>query len=330
MWYIARALSEPVRLCMNTNAEVPRFFLQDFEVVKHPDTGKEWWAPGPLAFKYLYPKRHVPGETEENSTAVGDEGAVAEEGQSSDAEGSASEKPSAVVSQANTYEMEATTESEQENDELSADTIDSSWRPTRSPITGYTICRKGLVDSLDDTKNKALLIAMRSGMAVSEKSRATEWQPGTGDALLRMLRRRATDQLVERGTRVEDRGGQHKFVQACEDWAAVKDVMARGCVLWMPRDGDARAAAAAEAQFATLDVEGVAFGAKMAVHNLWWLLGEQEVERLREGAEVFRDREIVVLRQWRSVKMMKLHLLLWRLQGYLADSTPLIRADTPS
>ena len=312
---------------MATNAEVPRFFLQDFEVVKHPDTGKELWAPGPLALKYLYPKRHVPGETQERGSAARDEEALAGEGQSSDAVGSAGEKPSAVVSEANADEMEAITESEQENDELSADTAGSSWRPTRSPITGYAICRKGLVDNLDYSSGQ--LIAKRSGMAVTEKSRAAQWQRGTGDALLRMLRRRATDQLVERGTRVEERSGQHKFVQACDDWAAVKDVMERGCVLWMPREGDAGGAAAA-AQFATLDVEGVAFGAKMAVHNLWWLLGEDEVERLREGAEVFRDREIVVLRQWRSVKMMKLHLLLWRLQGYLADPTPLIRADTPS
>lgn len=34
---------------------------------------------------------------------------------------------------------------------------------------------------------------------------------------------------------------------------------------------------------------------------------------------MFRENEIVVLKQWKSLKMMKLHLLLWRLQGYLAE-----------
>jgi hypothetical protein len=90
-------------------------------------------------------------------------------------------------------------------------------------------------------------------------------------------------------------------------------VKLRGCVLWLPREEGAAT------KYATYDVEGAKYGQTMPVHNLRWLLGEEEVARLQAGSGLFRDSELVVLKQWPKASMMQLHLLLWRLQGYLPD-----------
>jgi hypothetical protein len=160
-------------------------------------------------------------------------------------------------------------------------------------------------------KYLALLLAVRSGMAIAPDSKNGVWRDDMGDMLLRMMRKYATDALTTRGNRPY--GPKHKFIEPCASWKDVERVRLRGCVLWIPEKMDATA------QHATLDIEGAQYGRKMVVHNLYWLLGEEEVQRLRDSAEVFRDGEIFVLKQWASTSMMRLHLLLWKLQGYLAE-----------
>ena len=140
-----------------------------------------------------------------------------------------------------------------------------------------------------------------------------------GDVLLQMMRQQATDALALRGNRLQSHEDKHRFIEPCASWKDVEGVKLRGCVLWLPEKKDAAR------QYATLDIEGVQYGKKMVVHNLYWLLGEQEVQRLRESAELFREGEIFVLKQWGSTSMMRLHMLLWRLHGYLAEP----EADTP-
>lgn len=193
------------------------------------------------------------------------------------------------------------------------DTAISSARPRRAPITSYMLSRKSLVDMVGGPNKKylALLLAVRSGMAIAPDSKNAIWRDDMGDMLLRMMRKYATDALTIRGNRLRE--PKHKFIEPCPSWKDVEGVRLRGCVLWLPGRKDA-----AE-QYTTLDIDGAQYGRKMVVYNLHWLLGEEEVQRLRDSAEVFRDGEIFVLKQWRSMSMMRLHLLLWKLQGYLAE-----------
>ena len=162
-------------------------------------------------------------------------------------------------------------------------------------------------------KNAALLLAVRSGMAVAPDTRNTVWRQDMAQVLLRMLRRHAVDALVSRSCRTEE--PKDMYVRPCPDWEQVKDVKQRGCVLWFPESQSD-----ATKQYATLDIEDVTYGQKMVVHNLRWLFGDEEAERLRREAPMFRDNDILVLRQCSSVGVMRLHLLLWRLQGYLAQT----------
>ncbi|PNY29694.1 Uncharacterized protein TCAP_00391 [Tolypocladium capitatum] len=299
----ARALSTPIRRCPTTATSLPRYFLQDFELVKHPSTGAAWWAPGPLSFEFVQEKTRMVENHDEVDAQTAATIATSANLQFSGAHQVATPNPGDQRSRAAPSQREPAGKDAQ-----------STRRPSRGPITSYTLCRQSIVDSLGgpSKKNAALLLATRSGMAIAPDTRNAVWRQDMGQVLLGMLRRHAVDALVSRSCPTEER--QDTFIHPCADWGQVKDVTLRGCVLWLPETQKD-----APRQYATLDVEGARYGQKMAVHNLRWLLGDEETERLRREAPLFRHHDILVLRQWNSVSVMRLHLLLWRLQGYLAQ-----------
>ncbi|KAM0479487.1 hypothetical protein ACHAPX_004702 [Trichoderma viride] len=278
----AQALATPIRRCPNSATSLPRYFLQDFEMIKHPETGTAWWAPGPLAFEHVLPTKR-PDESQADRD---------------------NERDKAAAAMAELVSASAPD---------SSDTTTGSARRRRSPITSYTLSRKSLVDMVGGLNKKylALLSAIRTGMAVAPDTRDAVWREDMGNLLLGMMRTHATDALIARGNRPH--GPKDRFIQHCVNWKDVEGVRMRGCVIWLPENGHG------PRQYATLDVEGAQYGRKMVVHNLRWLLGDNEVQRLKDSAEVFREGEIFVLKQWTSTSMMRLHLLLWKLQGYLAE-----------
>ncbi|KAL7812115.1 hypothetical protein V8C44DRAFT_90178 [Trichoderma aethiopicum] len=289
----AQALATPVRKCVNSATSLPRYFLQDFELVQHPTTGKPWWAPGPLSFEHVQPTKRPYKEQPDISRGL--------------TEAASAEKPKSAPVAA---QIHGTADSEKD-----------ARRPRRAPITSYALNRKSLIDMMGGKNKKyaSVLLAVRSGMAITPDTREAVWREDMGDVLLQKMRQEATDALAVRSKRAQPYEVKHRFVEPCASWKDVEGVKMRGCVLWLPEKKDAAG------QYATLDIEGAQYGKKMVVHNLWWLLDEEEVQRLRESSELFREGEIFVLKQWGSTSMMRLHMLLWRLQGYLAEPD----ADAP-
>ncbi|EHK19583.1 uncharacterized protein TRIVIDRAFT_46311 [Trichoderma virens Gv29-8] len=283
----AQALATPIRRCPSSATSLPRYFLQDFELIKHPTSGAPWWAPGPLSFEHVQPMKRL-DEAQANTIGNGHDG-----------EAPAPEPMSAPVA------------GRKDN---AIDSEKDVRRQRRAPITSYMLNRKLLVDMVGGPNKKylAMLLAARSGMAIAPDSKTAVWREDMGDVLLQMMRQQATDALATRGNRLHE--PKHKFIEPCANWKDVESVRLRGCVLWLPEKKKDVAD-----QYATLDIEGAQYGKKMVVHNLHWLLGEREVQRLRDSAQLFRDGEIFVLKQWPSTSVMKLHLLLWRLHGYLAE-----------
>lgn len=143
------------------------------------------------------------------------------------------------------------------------------------------------------------------------------------ELVLGMMRRTIVDTLITRANR--EHGPKDKFIEPVSSWETVKDVKRRQSVLWLPRENvDGPDGATTTSDYATLDVDGVQYYRKMAVHNLPWMLGSEEMARLKESAPaMFDQHEILVLKGWGSQSMVNLHLLLWRLQGYLAKTTAL-------
>ncbi|EFY99823.2 hypothetical protein X797_001234 [Metarhizium robertsii] len=274
----AQALATPIRRCPNTAISLPRYFFQDFELVKHPQDDSPWWAPGPLAFEGLIYEK-IPSKDKIQGA----------------------------------YSETAAPQAQELGADTHASTAASSTRPRKSPVTSYALSRKSVIDRIGgpNRKHAALLLATRTGMAAGPNTKNPVWRQDMGDVLLRMMRRQAVDALVCQSGMKGD--GQEKLIQPCTKWDAIKEVQPRGCVLWLPSEENS------STQYATLDLDGAKYGGKLTVHNLHWLLGEDELARLIGASELFHDNEILVLKQWKRKSVMKLHLLLWRLQGYLAQ-----------
>ncbi|EEY23270.1 predicted protein [Verticillium alfalfae VaMs.102] len=126
-------------------------------------------------------------------------------------------------------------------------------------------------------------------------------RPAPSNALLRLAR---LDAAPARG-----------YLRPCASWAQInRDMPHRGCVLWSPGEA-AVSAAETPGPWATLDIEGAKYEGKMPVHDLRRLLGDDHLARLR-AEPAFADSTLLVLGKRRTIPAQ---LLLWKLQGYLAE-----------
>ncbi|KAF5981789.1 hypothetical protein FBULB1_4585 [Fusarium bulbicola] len=320
----AEALAGPIRCCKNTSAYLPKYFLQDFELVQHPDPEEEsdWWAPGPLSFLRVKPtreEREIEVDSNGlNSISKGIErlrrqiGLVQNEVEKMATDDKTTSTQATPGDQGN--EAEISTEVGVEDMETNEGLIER-----RARIVAYTLARKSLIDLIGGVSGRKgsrgfqKKMFSHQGMAHLELDVERKiFRTDMGDVLLGMMRRLAVDTLITRSCR-EGLWAPHKFIRPVASWEEAKSLPRGGSVLYIPEEDMENMNS-----YATLDIEDTPYGSKMAVHDLRYLLGEEELGRLREKSQVFRDHEILVLRNFRSGSMRALHLLLWRLQGYLA------------
>ena len=301
----ARALATPIRDCGFTGTAIPRYFLQDVELVSHPTTGKPWFAPGPLAFDRIQPIYRPTEPLVESSDGIS----------SNETSGGVEMKESG----------QKTEKGYREELEL------GNRRPRRAPLTFYMLNRKEMLDPLGpQPKLLGKLTGPRQGTAWAHEFRGAVWRSDMAEFILNMMRRTIVDTLITRANR--EHGPEDKFIEPVPSWDAVRDVKRRQSVLWLPRETESGPGnSPAYSQYATLDVDGVQYYRKMAVHNLPWMLGSEEVARLRQSAPaMFEQHEMLVLKYWGSQSMVNLHLLLWRLHGYLARTMVLPGGSEPA
>ncbi|KAF5631788.1 hypothetical protein F52700_6710 [Fusarium sp. NRRL 52700] len=320
----AEALMGPTRWCKNTNACLPKYFLQDFELVEHPDPEDKshWWAPGPFSFLRVRPTREEREvEMEPNDLKSIWKGIERVRRQI----GIVQNEIKNMATEANTTSTQTTpgdAGSEAEtNTEVGAEDVETNEGlvERRARIVAYTLARKSVIDMIGGVSgrkgSKGYQNKMNShqGMAyLSHDAGRKVFRVDMGDVLLGMMRRVAVDTLITRSCR-EGLWAPHKFIRPVASWEEAKSIPGGGAILYIPKEDMENMNS-----YATLDIEDASYGNKMAVHDLRYLLGEEELERLREKSGVFRDHEILVLKNFRSGSMRALHLLLWRLQGYLA------------
>ncbi|KAF4344364.1 hypothetical protein FBEOM_1758 [Fusarium beomiforme] len=346
----AEALMWPIRWCKNTNVALPRYFLQDFELVDHPDPNEKsvWWAPGPYSFLRVKPTKEekvldvettikqgsnlirllegkiesvrrqialVQNEitkiaTKEATTAEGDStrnGILAEAETEAMATGKASEVERKYT--------KADVEAEANAEAAAEDTETNQERPQerRARVASYALSRKSVIDMIGSRKNYQARLGAHGGMSSLESRITKVFRPDMGDVILEMLRREAADTLITRSCR-EGLWAPFKFIKPISGWEEARMINHASAILYIPKEpmGDMNS-------YATLDIPGAVYGGKMAVHDLRYLLGEEELERLRKKSQVFRENDLLVLKSFRSGSMRALNLLLWRLQGYLAS-----------
>lgn len=150
-------------------------------------------------------------------------------------------------------------------------------------------------------------------------SRAT-WRGDMDSFLLELMRRRVVESLLHFAA-ISEKEDRKKYLVKCETWDSVRELKHRGCLLFLGRPDGAPSAPAADIvppRLSTMTIEGVKWGWKLAVHNLLVLLGEEHSARLRRDSELLRDGSLYLLGRQATVK---LQMLLWKLQGYMAWET---------
>lgn len=291
--------------------------LQRFDVVENPHDGKPWWVPADLEPRKVKIRVKRNGQDEKHILAGEDE-------QDTPSEEGEGEPPTAADFEESTQAPDSTADA--------SHAVRPGPDRTR-PIGGYMVPDRNILRAVGDPGARkdgvllrlhglqALMIAGRvSATAVLGHPRKITW-PATMDVfLLDEMRRQIVAGLLTFARLNEETG--RGYVLPVAGWDEVnKGVPQKGCVLWF---GAGRADA--PGPMATLDVEGASYERTLPVHNMNYLLGEEEVGRLREHP-LYRDNWLFVVR-WKSTRALQLDL--WKLQGYLAQEVKVQTDDTQS
>ncbi|KAL1850466.1 hypothetical protein VTK73DRAFT_9652 [Phialemonium thermophilum] len=293
----ALALAEPCRWCVATRTVVPRYFLQDFKLVSHPETGRPTWVSPSLA------PSTVKQETEGN---VESKGAT---------ERTPQDSPPSTLSTPPGSEGKTSAH--------------SSGKTPAGP-TGYTLSRLDLLGDGQRSKKQSYPAMIRGRLLQGESSHRTRWaarkapwREDMGVFLLELMRRRIVEDLLYLCRLSEQ--ADRQYVVRRQGWDEMGRHPFRGCVLWLGGSPSGAQDAAGDAEetsrepgfFATLDVERARYDRKIPVHNLRMLLGEEHVDRLRRESPLMSDGNLFLVCRKRTVQ---LQLKLWKLQGFMAGS----------
>lgn len=290
----AHALASDIRRCPATGTVIPKYFLQDFNLVSHPETGKPWYVPTSLAPRTpASPPERQPGADEK--TAAG-------------------QQPSDPAT-TNLDQVESQTAGKPRGKE----------RPAGP--TSYMLAREDLISAQGDKRRSAESSGWRRLISLNHSSskfnsvmKHLVWREDMGALVLELMRRRVVDELVYYAQLSED-ATRNSYVVRCDTWADIKDDKYnghRGCVLWFGEGGDG------PGPRAIMDIPDVRFGRKIPVHDMHALLGPGHIARLKEEADVFREGFLFMVSRTRT---MGVQLKLWKLQGYLAH--PFTPAKAP-
>jgi len=305
-----------MRWCKNTNAILPKYFLQDFDLVKHPnpDQKEVWYAPGPQSFVNVMPwNAPRPAEQDETNTNT-----QKDETPDMTSQTKVFAKPGDFIEDKESEDIEnARSEELEEDGESIEDWREDSYRAEHRAgrYVTYALSRKSLIEQIGRSKSLQIRMrAQRNGMATRGLPEQRVFRPDMDEVLLKMMQRQAADALIARSFSNRDtKKDPHKFIMPVDSWEEAQNHVAGGAILYLPTEPSDDMN-----NYATLDVEGANYGAKVVVHDLNFLLGD-EVERLKQESDDFVGQELLILKNHRSESMRSLFLLLWRLQGYLAE-----------
>ncbi len=138
--------------------------------------------------------------------------------------------------------------------------------------------------------------------------------------IVELMRRRIVEQLLYYAELTKT--GDRKYLVSCENYDKVKELKHRGCLLWCGQDKldsasvSSHISPTAPPRLSTIGIKGVRLSQRLAVHNLAMLLGEDHLDRLREGSLTFREGSLFLLCRRRTVDVQ---MKLWKLQGYLGE-----------
>lgn len=297
---IAKALATPVRMCALTKTRLPSFFLQDFNLVAHPETDAPWLIPSSLI-----PDRPSPAQE------LGAKGIppAADEASSDGARESVED-----------------TQSEPHNSKDSNSTVATSEDSSRlHGRAAYVLARQDLLSSFVVKKSGFDSAPKQiTGSHSRQKNLAGKvvWREDMDTYILDLMRQAIVDDLLYLSGLCSEAG--RYYIVKCYGWADVQ-YKHKGAVLWFgePDEGGAvpNQTGDGPGPFATFDIrkediQGEAMTTSVAVHNMSMLLGPERAGRVKGQAAALKDGSLFMLAGRRTTN---LQLKLWRLQGYIED-----------
>ncbi|KAI0119928.1 hypothetical protein GGR51DRAFT_495589 [Nemania sp. FL0031] len=286
----AHALATPIRHCSASRTRLPSFFLQDFNLIAHPETGQPWWVPRSLAWGQSAEHQQLDEtrrEASEEYEELHDEKAnIAMDGEDPNAQGG---NPKVKIKKVQPYGPSAYVLARQ--DLISAFTKKG---------TGYENQTKRLFGPTSSSYTKF------GGNAV--------WREDMDSLILHQMRQGIVDDLCYLSRLcIED---NRHYIVKCFGWDDVQ-YKHQGAVLWF---GDTaqpnEATQSGPGPFSIYDISNNNISTSVAVHNMPMLLGPQATAEVRQKAAIMANASLFMLAGRRTTN---LQVKLWRLQGYMAD-----------
>lgn len=321
--FAARALATHIRFDPVTRVRLPRFFLQDFDFITHPETGANWWAPRSLALN----KSPEPTEIDKEE---------------------AEEEPEEVYLTEEDLDTDPELETAQPKEDLNADpelktaqpkVARSTAQPKLPAVFGpstYVMARQDILASFNDRKSGFAKMNLRLMPTTSTLYKIltpkTVWRTDMDTFVLDQMRQQIVLDLLylSRLCVEQDR----YYIVKCHGWDDVQ-YKNKGAVLWLEpaTSADGPSEKNAPGPFATFEfVDEAPKGSggavlnpvkvTLAVHNLAMLLGAEYFERVKNEAAVFKDGSVFMLAGRRTTELQG---RLWKLQGYIATTEELMK-----
>ncbi|RYP72976.1 hypothetical protein DL770_007856 [Monosporascus sp. CRB-9-2] len=292
----AKALATPLRQCSITHQRLPKFFLQDFNLIQHPETGAPWWVPRSLMRHESHVAEHP--DKEEISEAI--------------------QKEEAAIS-AEEDVMMTTPENEEEGKaSVVADTDTGKGGRPYGP-SAHALARKDLFAAFKTEGSGFMNSHKRLFGGSSSRYRIlggrAVWREDMDTYILDLMRREVVDHLLYLSQLSTEQA--RYYIVRCYGWDDVQHKH-KGALLWFQNETEGETPPGPFATFDThtRNLHGENNPVTVAVHNMPMLLGDEQAARLKTEARVFGEGSIFMLAGRRTTG---LQANLWRLQGYLAD-----------
>lgn len=293
---------------MGTRTRLPSFFLQDFKLIAHPETGDPWWVPQNLTLN----KPIAPTEEGKAEQTDGDFESI----ENMDlTEGTEDAENTEFAPDKSVDEHEPAIGQVQDSAALRNPKDESIRGPS-----AYVLARQDVLKSVSTPKTPYSQLNRRFFGPTTSRYKTIAgqavWRQDMDAFVLDQMRQQIVQSILYLSKMCTDQG--RYYVVKCFGWDDVKHKQ-RGAVLWFDDPAeDGKSSKNEPGPFAVFDIESENVSAKtgVVVHNMPMLLGPEYSQQVRKEAAVLQDGSIFMLAGRRTTD---LQLRLWKLQGYLSD-----------
>lgn len=304
------ALAAPIRQCTASRTRLPSSFLQDFNLISHPETGQPWWVPHSLL-------QEQSPESQEANVAGDELSTKAQEFGEEQADVGTSREGSVVPEEAPSMETPAGSQSSNTN----------PYGPS-----AYVLARQDLISAFMKRTSGYQQFSKR--MFGGSSSRYTKFASqavfrSDMDAfILHQLREGVIKHLIYLSKLCTK--DNRSYIVKCNGWDDVqRKHKLRGAFLWFGNADEPDKVGESKVQpgpFSVYNMSNDSVTTSVAVHNMPMLLGNEGVTKAKQKAKILADGSLFLLSGRRTAR---LQLILWRLQGYLADYRDGSELDQP-